>query len=155
MQKIQKILKENYGGVLKNVSIVERIPPAGRTYANKASPRDYSRFLYGIWNDKLPYSEELKRLMALKKRSRIYDGTKVPQGTLTISKTGSTGRLCGDMGILVVKDRARNLYPYTIIGIVQKDSRTDNYHRWITSRGKIIRGVSNMVYDYMKVRHKL
>lgn len=154
-EKVQQILKENYGKILKNVSIAEDIPRDGRTYKNKASARDYSRFLYALWNDRLPYSEELKELMVLKKRNRIYDGTKVPEGTIVIDKTGSTGMLCGDMGILVVKDKSGKMYPYTVIGIIERDSRTNDYRKWIKSRGEVIREISNIAYDYMKVRHKL
>ena len=154
-QRVQKILKENYGSILKNTYIVERIPPAGNTYNNKSSARDYSRFLYALWHNQLPYSKELKGLLSLTKRNRIYTGTKVPKGTLVIDKTGSTGRLCGDMGMLIVKDKRGNQYPYTLIGIIQKDSKAEDYTAWIRARGNVIRQVSNIVYDYMKVRHKL
>ena len=154
-ERVQTILQQNYGHIFKNTHIVETIPDDGATYKNKASARDYSRFLYALWNNRLPYSEELKRLMALQKRDRIYDGTKVPEGTIVIDKTGSTGRLCGDMGVLVVKDRNSKLYPYTVVGIIQKDSKVDDYTKWIKSRGDVIREISNIVYDHMKARHKL
>lgn len=154
-ERVQQILKENYGKILKNVSIAEDIPRDGKTYKNKASARDYSRFLYALWNDRLPYSAELKELMTLKKKNRIYDGTKVPEGAIVIDKTGSTGMLCGDMGILVVKDKRGKMYPYTVIGIIERDSRTNDYRKWIKSRGEVIREISNIVYDYMKLKHKL
>ena len=93
--------------------------------------------------------------MELKNRDRIYDDTKVPKGTLVIGKTWSTGKLCGNMGMLVVKDRKGKLYPYTLIGIIQKDSKTENYSTWIKSRDDVIREISNIVYDYMKIMHKL
>ena len=178
MQKIggprraHQILRQYYGIILQQTSIIDYMPltkkekrrakreginvPSGKSYySNHSSARDYSRLLYALWNNQLPYSQELKRLMALQKKDRIYDGTKVPEGTIIIDKTGSTGRLCGDMGVLVVKDRNGRLYPYTIIGIIQKDSKAVDYGKWIKSRGDVIREVSNIVYDYMKVKHKL
>ena len=36
------------------------------------------------------------------------------------AKTGSTARVCGDMGILNVKGPDGKWYPYTVIGIIEK-----------------------------------
>ena len=155
-KKVHQILKRNYGGILINTSIVEYIPAGGGTYLNMASAHDYSRFLYAMWNDKLPYSKELKRLMGLSKRDRLYDKAKdVPRGTLIYDKTGSTAKLCGDMGILVAKGKDGKQYPYIIVGIIERDDRTNYYSNWISSRGNIIRQVSNVTYRYMKRIHNL
>ena len=154
--RAERILLENYGHLFKNTSIVERIPAGGRSYGNKASAHDYGMFLHALWNGQLPYSGEIKRLMALPKRNRLYSGAlRVPEGTLVYDKTGSTARLCGDMGILVAWDRNDKAHPYTLVGIIQKESRSQNYGEWMSSRGDIIREVSNIVYDFMKSKYNL
>ena len=94
--------------------------------------------------------------MALPSRDRIYSGAeKVPKGTKVIDKTGSTAKLCGNMGILVGKGKNGKRYPYTIIGIIQKKHRARNYSKWINRRGNVIRNVSNLVYAEMKELHNL
>lgn len=152
--RVQQILTQNYGHIFKNTYIVEKIPPGGQTYSNKSSARDYSRFLYALWNDQLPYSRETRRLMSLPKRSRIK-GPRVPKGTLVYNKTGSTSMLCGDFGILVPRDRKGNPRPYTLIGIIQKGSRAQNYWSWSRSRGNVIREVSDAAYDFIKAGYQL
>ena len=153
---VDKILAEHYGVRFPQTDIVEPIPRGGRTYLNKASAHDYSRFLFDLWNDRLPSSRELKRLMALPGRDRLYTGASaISAGVLVYNKTGSTSHLCGDMGILVPQDVRGNRFPYVIIGIIQNASRVGNYGSWIASRGNIIREVSNVVYEEMKRRHKL
>jgi len=150
-----KILKKHYGNIFKKTEITEYIPANGRTYKNKSLPSDYVRFLRALWNKELPYGKELRRLMALPGRDRLYYGTPIPQGTLVYNKTGSTAHLCGDMGILVPKTRNGKRYPYVVVGIIERKSRPANYGQWMASRGKVIRQVSTMVYKEMKREHKL
>ncbi len=150
-----RILKKKYGHIFKQTEIIEYIPANGRTYKNKARPSDYVRFLIALWNKKLPYGKELRRLMALPGRDRLYHGTPIPTGTLVYNKTGSTAHLCGDMGILVPKTRRGGRYPYVVVGIIERESRPGNYGRWMASRSKVIRQVSTMVYKEMKREHKL
>jgi len=150
-----KILKNYYGNIFKKTMITEYIPANGRTYKNKALPSDYVRFLRALWNKKLPYGKELRRLMALPGRDRLYHGTPIPQGTLVYNKTGSTAHLCGDMGILVPRTRKGGRYPYVVVGIIERESRPGNYGHWMASRGKVIRRVSTLVYEEMKREHKL
>jgi len=149
------ILKKHYGHIFKKTEITEYIPANGRTYKNKALPSDYVRFLRELWNKKLPYGKEMRRLMALPGRDRLYHGTPIPQGTLVYNKTGSTAHLCGDMGILVPKTRKGGRYPYVVVGIIERESRPDNYGSWMDSRSKVIRHVSTLVYEEMKREHKL
>ncbi len=86
----------------------------------------------------------------------IYAGARrVPAGTRIYNKTGSTARLCGDMGILVAKDKLGQDHPYIVVGIVEKAHRCKNYSSWIASRGNLIREVSNLAYDAMKERYRL
>ncbi len=151
----QKLLKKHYGGILRQIRIVEYIPWSGRTYRNLASAHDYSRFLYALWKNELPFSKEMKRLMALPNRDRIFTGaSKIPKGTRVYNKTGSTRRFCGDMGILEVRGRNGRTYSYTLIGLIDKERPARNYSRWINARGDVIREVSNMVYEEIMRRHR-
>ena len=153
---VQRILAGAYPQIFQNVRIVEYIPRGGRTYRNKASAHDYSRFLYALWQETIPGAAEIKRLMSLPGGNRLYTGARaIPKGTKVYNKTGSTARLCGDMGILVVKDRHGNSYPYTLIGVIEKRGRARNYTAWIRSRGNVIREVSNIVYRDISKRHNL
>lgn len=149
------ILKRHYGQIFKKTKIKEYIPAGGRTYQNSASPADYGRFLKALWDSKLPKDKEIKRLMALPGRDRIYNGTPIPKGTLVYNKTGSTGHLCGDMGILVPKTQNGGRYPYVIVGIIERRSKASDYGQWMHSRSRIIREVSTLVYDEMKKQHRL
>ncbi|OEU48097.1 MAG: hypothetical protein BA862_13695 [Desulfobulbaceae bacterium S3730MH12] len=150
-----KILKKHYRHIFKKTQITEYIPANGRTYKNKVIPSDYVRFLRALWNKDLPYGKELRRLMALPGRDRLYHGTPLPQGTLVYNKTGSTAHLCGDMGILVPKTKNGKRYPYVVVGIIERRSRPADYGRWMASRSKVIRQVSALVYKEMKREHKL
>jgi beta-lactamase class A len=151
----ERILKKYYSHIFKKTEITEYIPANGRTYRNKALPSDYVRFLRALWNKELPYGKEIRRLMALPGRDRLYHGTPIPQGTLVYNKTGSTAHLCGDMGILVPKTRNGGRYPYVIVGIIERRSRPSDYGRWMDSRSKVIRQVSTLVYKEMKKEHML
>jgi len=144
---VQALLKVNYPDIFRSIHFVEYIPASGRTYRNKAAAGDYSRFLLALWNNKLPQSDELKRLMSLPGSDRLYTGSKyVPRGTRVFNKTGSTAHLCGDMGILVVKDKQGREFAYTMIGIIEKEKTAGYYGRWIKIRGEVIRRVSSIVY---------
>lgn len=153
---VERVLKARAPGIFRETRIVETIPASGRTYRNLASAHDYSRFLYALWNNNLPYADELRTLMALPNRDRISDGApEVPDDVRVYDKTGSTARLCGNMGIVEAPGRDGRRYPYTFIGIIQKDSRAQDYGSWITRRSNAIRAVSNLVYLHMKERHGL
>lgn len=151
---VQRLLKANYGDMLKTVEIVEYIPRSGRTYRNKASAQDYSRFLLALWKDELPNSAEIKRLMGLPKRDRLLSGTGLPRDTQVYSKTGSTSHLCGDMGVLLAKGPDGRQYPYALIGIIEKSSPARNYLRWLKSRGNVIREVSGLVFRNILSLHE-
>jgi beta-lactamase class A len=151
---VQRILEQNYPGIFRATSIVEYIPAGGKTYRNKASARDYSRFLYALWKGNIPGAREIKRLMSLPGPDRLYTGAEsVPAGTRVLNKTGSTARLCADMGILNVLGPDGTRYPYTLIGIIEKQDRASNYSAWIRSRAEVIRDVSDIVYRGIARRH--
>jgi len=155
-QAVQRILKQQYPAIFQEIHLVEYIPAGGKTYRNKASVHDYSRFLYALWKEDIAGAREIKRLMALPGRDRIYTGVhNVPKGTKVYNKTGSTARVCGDMGILNVKSADGKWYPYTVIGIIEKEQNATNYTSWIRSRGDIIRHVSSIVYQGIAQNHNI
>jgi beta-lactamase class A len=152
----ERTLKQRHPGIFRNTRIVERIPGGGRTYRNKASALDYHRFLHALWYDQLPYSAELKRLMNLPNRDRIYsDAHGVARQTWVIDKTGTTARLCGDMGILIAQGRNGRRYPYTFVGIIEKARPAGNYGAWKDARGDVIRDVSSLAYTHLQRMHNL
>jgi beta-lactamase class A len=149
-------LKQRHPGVFRQTRIVERIPDGGRSYRNRASALDYHRFLQALWYDQLPYSGELRRLMYLPNRDRVYTGAAgVARQTQVIDKTGTTARLCGDMGILVARGRDGRRYPYTFIGVIEKARPARNYMAWQAARGNVIREVSNIVYGHLRQMYDL
>ena len=155
-QRVQQILRRSYGDMLQNIDIVENIAAGGRTYRNRASAGDYGRFLRALWRDELPYATELKRLMNLPGRDRLYYGAPhIPVGTEVYNKTGSTSRLCGDMGILVARDHRGRRFPYVMVGIIEKHKRASNYSSWIYARSGIIRAVSDLTYVHLKGTFRL
>ena len=155
-QAVEAVLRSHAPEIFQQTRIVETIPPNGQTYRNKASAHDYSRFLYALWNDDLPYSAELKTLMSLPNRDRISYGVKsIPDSVVVYDKTGSTARLCGDMGVVDALGRNGKRYPYIFVGIIEKDRRAKSYGRWIADRGAVVREVSNLAYAYLKRVHNL
>lgn len=153
--KCEAILKKHYSHIFKKTEIKEYIPAGGRTYLNSAPPSDYVRFLRSLWNKELPYGQEIRRLMALPGRDRLYHGTPIPKGTLVYNKTGSTAHLCGDMGILVPRTRGGGRFPYVLVGIIERRSRPSDYGSWMKSRSNVIREVSTLVYKQLKQDHQL
>ncbi len=153
--KCEAILRQHYGQIFKKTEIREYIPAGGRTYRNSAPPSDYVRFLKALWNQELPHGKEIRRVMALPGRDRLYHGTSIPRGTLVYNKTGSTGHLIGDMGILVPKTKNGGRFPYVIVGIIERRSKASDYGRWAHSRSSVIREVSTMVYEELKKEHHL
>ena len=154
--KVENVLKSYRPGLFKQTSIVEYIPRGGKTYRNTASAHDYSRFLYAMWNNDLPLANEIKYYMGLQNKDRITTGVpSIPRSVKVYDKTGSTSRMCGDMGIVVARDRNGNEYPYTLIGMIDRSKRSGSYTQWIRSRSNILREISALTYDHMKTTYKL
>jgi beta-lactamase class A len=155
-QAVERILKRRYPGIFQATSLVEYIPSNGRAYRNTASVHDYSRFLYAVWKDDIAGAQEIKRLMALPGSDRIFTGVRnVPKDTHVYNKTGSTARVCGDMGILSVQGADGKRYPYTVIGIIEKEQRAADYTTWIRSRSEVIRNVSGIIYNGIARHHNI
>ena len=153
---VEKVLKSFNPALFQQTSIVEFIPPDGRTYRNSASAHDYSRFLFAMWNQNLPYAEEIQHYMSLSNRDRITTGVRnIPASVKVIDKTGSTSQMCGDMGIVVARDKRGKLYPYTFIGMIERDQGSKIYTQWIQARGNVLRKISGLVYDHIKSTYRL
>jgi len=153
---VEQVLKKKAPGIFRHTRIVESIPANGRTYRNQASAHDYSRFLYALWHSQLPFADELREIMSLPNADRIYRGVpSIPRGTKVYDKTGSTARLCGNMGIIDAPGSKGRRYPYTFIDIIERPSRVKDYGSWLDQRSDAIRAVSDLVYRNMKQRHRL
>lgn len=157
---VQKIVNRYYSHIFLDTKIVEYIPTKagrnGRTYRNKASAHDYSRFLHALWHKKLPYSNELIKIMGIKNKDYVFQGVpSIPNGTKIIDKTGTTSMLCGNMSIIKARGKNGKIYPYTMIGIIESTERKGNFRQWRKNSGKIIGEVSNLVYRSMKNAHNL
>jgi beta-lactamase class A len=154
--EVERVLKRHAGGIFRQTAIVEFIPSNGRTYLNQASAHDYSRFLFAMCKDRLPFIKEIEHYMGLPSPNRIQDGVDVvPASVGLYHKSGSTAHLCGDMGIVAARDAQGATHRYTFIGIVQKDRRAKDYGGWMRDRGDVIREVSALVYAFMRERHGL
>jgi beta-lactamase class A len=153
---VERVLKRHAPSVFQQTSIVEYIPANGRTYRNQASARDYSRFLWALWNNRMPQAQEVRQLMALPNHDRITKRVSGMSSNVKVyDKTGSTAMLCGNMGIIECHDRRGRPRPYTFIGIIEKGQRTNHYGTWITNRSNAMREVSGLVYQYMRQQHQL
>jgi beta-lactamase class A len=153
---VELVLKQRAPAVFQDTRIVERIPTSGQTYRNQASAHDYSRFLISVWEGRMPSSKELLRMMALPGGDRLSKGLAgLPAAAKVYNKTGSTAMLCGDMGVIEIPDQRGRNHAYTVVGIIERPSRAENYGAWIRSRGDVIRRVSNLVYQDMKNNYRL
>jgi beta-lactamase class A len=155
-QDVERVLKRKAPSIFRDTSIVETIPANGRTYRNQASAHDYNRFLMALWENQLPYAYELREIMGLPNRDRIASGVEaIPDSVKVYDKTGSTAKLCGDMGIVEAVDWRGDSRPYTFVGIIERSSSAKSYGTWITRRANAIRAVSDLVYRDMKYRYGL
>lgn len=154
-QGVQWMLKKEAPSIFRDIHIVENIPNGGKTYRNKASAGDYTRFLYAIWQNRLPGDHILKDLMGIPNHDRLIAWTKgaIPENTKIYDKTGSTARLCGDFGIINFRTRNGNLRPYTIACIIEKQRKASNYTHWITERSNAMRALSIETYRYFYARY--
>lgn len=153
---VELVLKQRAPAIFQETRIVERIPTTGQTYRNQASAHDYSRFLISVWEGRMPNSKELLRMMALPGGDRLSKGLAgLPTAAKVYNKTGSTAMLCGDMGVIEIPDQRGRNHAYTVVGIIERPSRAENYGAWIRSRGDVIRRVSNLIYQDMKNHYRL
>ncbi len=156
VDRTRRILQDSYGELLPHLQLVEKIPPGGGTYRNRASAEDYTRFLRALWRDELPHAAEIRRAMNLPNQDRIYRGVPpIPAGTAVYDKTGTTARLVGDMGILVARDGDGKSAPYVVVGIIEKKRRHPSLRTFARSRGDVIREVSGLVYEELSAERNL
>ncbi len=172
---IQSILLNNYSGISKQVSIIDYIPLTPKEkesakeqglavsegdsyYSNLSSVNDYQGFLDALWHNNLPHSDKLKEFMSGTRWNRVLSRIlSKPKKTVLYNKTGTTARVCGDIGIVEAKDEDGNVYPYSIIAIIEKKNRVNGeeaYHKWAKSRADVIRELSALAHEYMKLRYR-
>ena len=153
-QGVQWMLRKQAPQIFRNIDIVENIPHGGKTYRNRASASDYSRFLQAIWYNRLPGAELMKKLMGIRKHNRISVGTRYLPKTLTVyDKTGSTAMLCGDFGIIDYHRKNGASRPYTFVCIIEKARKAKNYSSWISARSDVIRDLSDRAYLYFSGKY--
>ncbi|MCL1981074.1 MAG: class A beta-lactamase-related serine hydrolase [Proteobacteria bacterium] len=153
--RCESLLKKEYGRLVGQIRIREYIPASGRTYLNSAQPCGYIQFLRALWHHQLPNSKEMLRVMALPGPDRLVYGTNLPQNTEVYNKTGTTALLCGDMGILALRDKEGRQVPYAVVGIVERSNMPANYKQWMQVSGGVIRYFSSLMYAEMKQKHNL
>lgn len=160
-KRIERILMQNYADIFKQTQIVEYIPwkkhNNGQTYKNKASAADYSRFLYALWTNNFPFSNEIKLHMAHTSKGRIKEGTQIPKKTEVYNKTGTTAMLYGDMGIFNVVSRDGTKKAYSLVAIIQRENKISVKENkvWKLGKKQLLQGVSDLVYSDMKLRYDL
>ena len=131
-REVQRILDKYAGGIFQDTSIVEKIPGGGRTYKNKSSARDLSRFLYALHHNNIPRSREVLGLMRKRNRDRFYD----PPGVGIADKTGTTGKAVGDFGILYAEDSEGVSRPYIVIAMTQRNNKRGNFSTYTSTRSE-------------------
>jgi len=155
-KQISDILIKNYPKIFKNTRIIQDPTENGEYYENKSCGEDYLEFLKALFRDNLPYAGEMKRLMSLSKRNCLTsDVNVIPEGASVLSKTGSNGYFCGDMGILYpVFDGKEN--PYAFIGLMQRTTKVEEekWWGWLGTQRNVIRKVSGIVFEYLQEMQK-
>jgi len=161
-KNIQRMLTEEYGDIFKQTNIVEYIPTDslnnGRSYLNSASADDYCRFLNALWKNELPGSDTIKDIMGLPKKNRISENVpEIPKDTKVYDKTGTTAKVCGDMGIVVSVDEKGNEYPYIFVGLIESQLTYTIHQKQQKplKKGNIIKEISGQTYKTMKTIQEL
>ncbi len=155
--RIQNILATYYP-FFNETKVVEYIPPQGRTYRNITSTHDLSIFYNQMWHNNLPYSAEMRRILNLPKKDRLFDGTCIPKGTRVLNKTGTVYGLVADSGILIMKGNKGDSHPYIVNVIIEDKTKPHARNRkgagsWTRRRSDFIRELSEGVYDYLYKAH--
>ena len=155
---VGRILKWNYP-FFNQTSIVEYIPPSGRTYRNTTSARDLNKFYNQLWLGNLPYSNKMKYYFGLPNGDRMHDKTCIPSNVRVYHKTGTVYGLVGDSGILAIIDSQGKQRAYIFTGMIEDRTKTSNHNRseafwsWVGRRSNTLRRVSEAVYEYIYEVH--
>ncbi|MCL2789487.1 MAG: class A beta-lactamase-related serine hydrolase [Desulfobulbus sp.] len=153
--RCEALLKKEYGHLIGQLKFKEYIPPDGRTYLNSVQPYGYIQFLKALWRYQVPNAKELLRVMTLPGPDRLVYGTHLPNSIEVYDKTGTTALLCGDMGILVARDKEGRKVPYAVVGIVERSTKPADYKQWMQASGNVIRKFSSLVYEEMQQKYNL
>jgi len=139
----------------KQTKIIEYIPTNGRAYRNSTSLQDLNRFYKQLWHNNLPYSNKMKYYLQLPNNDNNFKQTRIPSSTKVYNKTINVYGLAGVSGIFLLYDSNGNPRPYVFTGLIEDKTKTNTHtHRipigaWVNQRAKIMRGVSERVYDYI------
>lgn len=134
--EVEIILKSNYSKIFEGLSLTEYIPRGGRTYRNESSAKDYSKFLYALHNNHFPNSSLIEEHMR-ESKTRFY-----APNCEVINKTGTTAKVCGDMGV-ILPNKGRG---YIMVGIIERDRPIRGYYnKWARRRKQILADVSKLV----------
>jgi beta-lactamase class A len=99
--KVDQLLKMHYLDLFPKTHIEEYIGVRGKTYRNKSTAREYTKYYMALWHEALPFSKELTRLLGLPSNIRINtQGDGVPAIAGAINKTGTTSQAYEDTGFL-------------------------------------------------------
>ena len=156
-EETQETLEEYYPEIGQECRIISEIPRSGREYRNQATLRAYSKLCWQLANrEDKPEFRELKRLMGLPGRDRIFTGTSgvnvpkrirnLPNGTQIWNKTGGTSKCIGDFGLVKVPSGEE----YIFAGVVERNEIASNYGQWGRQAGNLIRGVSRHAYTVIR-----
>src|SRR3989344_1714054 len=155
-ERVSQIIRSY--GLFSETSIVETIPPNGRTYNNTTSTHDLNIFYNQIWHSYLPQSVEMRRILGLHKKngSRVFNGTCIPDDVLQYTKSGYVYGVNVDSGVLVMRDAQGNPNPYAISIMIEDKTKPYSRRRipnWGRRRSELIRDISEGVYDYLYQTH--
>ena len=169
---VQRILEEHYSHIFHKTFVEDYIPitdrnrelaerrgivipknlPVGKSYyKNLSSAKDYHKFFNALKQNELPGSKVLKEYMSETRFNRIISRIfGLPKKLILYNKTGTTNRVCGDIGLLEGEDDKGKKYFYDIISIFEKKKRANGYER-----GNCIRQLNGTVHKFMKRQYNL
>lgn len=152
---VQRLLTNAYPGMFRQLALVQPIPlPEGDEYKNKASAKDYDRFLRALYRNELTRSHDLRTIMGLKGpfgNKLVNFVPNIPNDTDLLHKTGTTQESCSDIGT-IKPNKSEKKNPYNIIILIDRDTRAQQ-RAWCRVRGYgVIRPLSGLVYSMMPQR---
>lgn len=135
------------------------IPEGKSFYGNIMTPNDHSRFLAEMWrNRKDPMWKKIMSYLSLEMkresfaaRTRIADTSSgFPASAAAYLKTGTTQRVCGEIGLVVYQGPFGKI-PVNIVIIVDREKRVrdEDYETWARSMSGVISLISSTMHKYI------
>lgn len=135
-------------------------------YSSLTTMEDMQRLLLGIYENKLPGSLEILKFISIGKKDRfvsvldpyyrrIIVRTEIPPDTKTASKSGSSLRICADVGIIYPADFDPYIFCGAIVSPDRRETRESFNHLgdWLDIGRKALRQGSEYAYLEMKKRN--